>query len=382
MMKKSKSAALYFHIPFCRRKCLYCDFCSYAGCDGDTMEAYVTCLCREAERRAPMLVGRAVDTVYFGGGTPTLLPPRAFCRLLDTVRACYTLAEDAEITAECNPATADEAKLTAMRRAGINRLSIGAQSANDGELAVLGRIHTHADTVATVHAARGAGFENVSLDVMYGIPHQTRDSFRRTLEAVVSLLPEHISAYSLILEEGTPFFEAREHLKLPDEDAVCDMTDTALSVLRAQGYERYEISNFARPNQQSRHNLHYWNMDDYLGFGIAAHSLIGRCRTQNRADLAAYLRGEDVSEREEMLDDRTARDEYVMLALRLAAGVHKATFARRFGIDFDAAYGTAAAPFVRLGLLTDTPRSIAFTDRGFAVSNAVLSEMLFDDLAI
>ena len=253
-MRKSKSAALYFHIPFCRRKCLYCDFCSYAGQGEDVMASYVERLCCEARERADALAGQTVDTVYFGGGTPTLLPPPAFSRLIDTVKACYTLSDCVEITSECNPATADAHKLAAMREAGINRLSIGAQSANDEELQALGRIHTHAQTVQTVKNARAAGFDNVSLDLMYGIPHQTRQSFAHTLEEALSLAPEHISAYSLILEEGTPFFERQDQLPLPDEDAVCDMTDAALAFLRAHGYERYEISNFAIKGYECRHH--------------------------------------------------------------------------------------------------------------------------------
>lgn len=377
-MKKNKGAAgLYIHIPFCRRKCLYCDFCSYPDRDSATLQGYVERLCRELADRAPSLGQREIDTVYFGGGTPTLLPPAHFVHLLDTVRAHYTLAPDAEITTECNPATADEGKLSALRSLGINRLSIGMQSADDGELAALGRIHSAAQAKDTVREARKAGFDNVSLDIMYGIPTQTRDSFRRTLDAVLALEPEHISAYSLILEEGTPFFEVRDSLALPDEDAVCDMTAEALSILRGAGYERYEISNFAKSGYRSRHNLHYWNLDDYLGVGIAAHSLIGRVREQNRPDLAAYLGGKDIGEREELLDDRTLCDEYVMLRLRLADGVNKREFCTRFGASFDARYGEQVQKFARMGLMTDTPDAAAFTDQGFMVSNALLAELLF-----
>lgn len=376
MKKSDRPAGLYLHIPFCRRKCLYCDFCSHAGCGADIVDAYVGRLCAELALRAPALAKYTFDTVYFGGGTPTLLSPAHFSCLLDSVRSHYTLTPDAEITTECNPATVDGHGLLALRQAGINRLSIGLQSANDGELQALGRIHTAADAFATVRAAREAGFDNLSLDLMYGIPSQTRDSFRRTLDAVLSLSPEHISAYSLILEEGTPFWDARESLPLPDEDAVCDMAAEALSTLRAAGYERYEISNFARAGYESRHNLHYWRMDDYLGVGIAAHSLVDGVRYQNRPDLAAYLNGEDVREGEEILTESAARDEAVMLGLRLSEGIDKRAFADRFGVDFDRAYGASVARFVRMELLLDTPKSVAFTDAGMMVSNAVLSEML------
>lgn len=377
-MKKSKSAAgLYIHVPFCRRKCLYCDFCSYPDHSEATVGHYADRVCRELADRAAALAGKEIDTVYFGGGTPTLLSPAHFARLLDTVRAHYALAPDVEITTECNPATVDAHALSELRRLGINRLSIGMQSANDAELRALGRIHTAAQAADTVRAARAAGFDNLSLDIMYGIPTQTRDSFARTLDTVLALSPEHISAYSLILEEGTPFWRMQDALPLPDEDAVCDMTAHALSVLRRAGYERYEISNFARDGRRSRHNVHYWNLDDYLGVGVAAHSLLGRVREQNRPDLAAYLAGEHITEREELLDGKTLCDEYVMLRMRLADGVDKREFCTRFGADFDALYGAQVQKFARMGLLFDTPERVAFTDQGFMVSNAVLSDMLF-----
>ena len=376
-MKKNKPLGLYIHVPFCRRKCLYCDFCSFAGQSDDTMDTYVTRLCEELIAQAPMAADHTVDTVYFGGGTPTLLSPTHFERLLDTVRAHYRLSDDVEITTECNPATADEDKLRALRALGVNRLSIGAQSAVDAELKALGRIHTWQETQATVHAARRAGFDNLSLDIMFGIPLQTPESFAYTLDEILALSPEHLSAYSLIVEPDTPFFEAGDALPLPDEDAVCAMSDLLLARARAAGFARYEISNFARDQRVSRHNLHYWNMDDYLGVGPAAHSLLNGVRTGHSRDLDAYLSGEDTVEPEETLDAESARDEYVMLRLRLAEGVDKQTFAARFGQEFDAVYGESAIPFIKAGLLTDTAARIAFTDRGFSVSNTVLSEMLF-----
>lgn len=377
MRKNNAAAGLYLHIPFCLRKCLYCDFCSYAGYGEDTISAYVDQLCRELRDRAHLLHNREIDTVYFGGGTPTLLAPAHFSHLLDTIHTHYRIAPNAEITTECNPATTDADKLTLMRRMGINRLSIGAQSAVDSELHALGRIHNFADTVRTVHAARSAGFENLSLDLMYGIPAQTRRSFAHTLRAALSLAPEHLSVYSLIVEEHTPFWDARDTLPLPDEDTVCDMTGDTIRMLNEAGYHRYEISNFARPGFFSRHNLHYWHMEDYLGVGIAAHSLIGDIRLQNRPTPEAYLLGEDITEQEERLTPDIARDEYTMLRMRLVEGVDKAAFAARFGVSFDALYGKTIARFSHTGLLIDTPAYTAFTEAGFAVSNTILSEMLF-----
>ena len=388
MKKSNATVGLYLHLPFCLRKCLYCDFCSFPNQTPDTVHRYVTRLCDELVARAPSVHERPVDTVYFGGGTPTLLPAGEFDRLLDTIHRHYAVSEDAEITTECNPATADRQKLTALRSLGVNRLSIGAQSAVEEELRALGRVHTFDQARQTVEDARAAGFDNLSLDLMYGIPHQTVKSFERTLREVLSLSPEHISAYSLIVEPGTPFYERQNTLALADEDTVCDMTALCLAMLRERGYERYEISNFARAGFASRHNERYWTLDDYLGFGIAAHSLLSLSpasgdgtvarRTQNGTDLSAYLAGKPVSEPEEELTLAQLRDESVMLGLRLTAGIDKRAFAERFGQEFDQVYGPSAAPFVRMGLLHDTPERIAFTDDGFAVSNSVLSEMLFD----
>lgn len=391
-MKKSdrvteRSVGLYVHLPFCLRKCSYCDFCSYPGQDADTVHRYVTRLCDELLARAPSVSGRAVDTLYFGGGTPTLLPTEEFERLLHTVRTHYALCADAEITTECNPATADRPKLSRLRELGINRLSIGAQSAVDEELHALGRVHTFAQTQQTVQDARAAGFDNLSLDLMYGIPHQTPESLARSLDAALALEPEHLSVYSLIIEPGTPFYERRDSLVLADEDALCQMSEQVLSYLRSHGYERYEISNFARDGHRCRHNMRYWNLDDYLGFGIAAHSLLclpspapdgtTAIRNYNKADLTAYLGGLEVCETSEVLRADELCDEYVMLRLRLADGIDKREFSTRFARDFDAVYGAAAAPFIDRGLLINSPEHIAFSDSGFDVSNAVLAEILF-----
>ncbi len=378
MMKKNNTAGVYVHVPFCLKKCLYCDFCSYVGTDASVRERYVGRLCEEIARRAPGLNGQTVDSVYFGGGTPTLLPPEAFDRILRTIRTHCTLASDAEITTECNPATADARTLHALRQAGINRLSVGVQSADDRELAALGRVHRFADARRIVREAREAGFEDLSVDLMYGIPGQTRDSFAHTLEAVLSPPnpPEHLSVYSLIVEPDTPFYDTRDTLLLPDEDAVCDMTEQALTCLRRAGYERYEISNFARRGHTCRHNLHYWNLDDYLGVGIAAHSLLGGVRTGHSRDLSAYLDGADTPEPEEILTPEAAREEYIMLRLRTSRGVDTEEFARRFGGSFAALYGERSERFCALGLMARRGSFVFLTDAGMNVSNTILSELL------
>ncbi|MBQ7338486.1 MAG: radical SAM family heme chaperone HemW [Clostridia bacterium] len=376
-MTNQQTAGIYLHIPFCIQKCQYCDFCSFPRANTATVSQYVDRLCDELRLRAPSAAGHRFDTVYFGGGTPTLLPAAQLIRLLDTVRCHYTTDIDAEITLECNPATADETTFSELRAAGFNRLSIGAQSFDDGELAALGRVHRANAIESTVVSARRAGFDHISLDLMYGIPYQTPASFTRSLECALSLNVEHLSVYSLIVEEGTPFYDRRNALPLPDEDTLCAMTEKLLLTLEQAGYHRYEISNFARAGYRSRHNLHYWNLDDYLGFGSAAHSLLNGERTGHSRDLDAYLRGVDITEPEELLTPDAARDEYVMLRLRLTDGIDKALFFTRFGADFDVVYGQRAAPYVRAGLLQDSPDRIAFTSEGFDVSNTVLAQILY-----
>ncbi len=376
-MNNQTPRGIYLHIPFCVKKCNYCDFCSFPQVNTATKEQYVRRLCEEMQRFAPQAMGRVFDTAYFGGGTPTLLPTASLAHLLQTVRNCFALTDDAEITLECNPATADRTALRTLREAGFNRLSIGAQSFDDGELAALGRVHDARAIYDTVKSAREAGFANISLDLMYGIPYQTPDSFARSLQTAISLGVEHLSVYSLIVEEGTPFYDCRHTLPLPDEDTLCAMTVHLTEALGTAGYERYEISNYARAGYRSRHNLHYWNLDDYLGFGPSAHSLWCGVRTGHSRDLASYLDGGDIIEPEERLTEGAARDEYVMLRLRLCDGVDKTAFLTRFGVPFDALYGDRAASFVRAGLLLEDEDRIAFSAQGFEVSNAVLSELLY-----
>lgn len=375
-MTNQHTSGIYLHIPFCIQKCNYCDFCSFPRANPATMEQYTTSLAAELRQTAPAARNAVFDTVYFGGGTPTILPPAMLTTLLRTVKEFYPLTADTEITLECNPATADQAAFAALRAAGFNRLSIGAQSFDDRELSALGRAHNAAAIGETVAAARRAGFENISLDLMYGIPHQTKDSFAASLEHAMALDVNHLSVYSLIVEEGTPFYTRRDTLPLPDEDMLCEMTELLLRVTATAGYHRYEISNYAKDGYHSHHNLHYWNLDDYLGFGPAAHSLWRGVRTGHSRDLAAYLAGDDITEPEEVLTERAAMDEYVMLRLRLTDGVEKAAFRARFSADFDALYAHRAAPFLAAGLLWDDGVRLAFTQRGFDLSNAVLCELI------
>lgn len=372
-----KALGLYLHIPFCARKCRYCDFCS-APADAATRSAYVDALCRHLAALAPRARERIVDTVYIGGGTPTLLDGKDFSRILDTVRAHFALSGDVEITSECNPASGNEPLFCAMREAGVNRMSIGVQSVHANELSLLGRLHTFKDFLDTLAAARRAGLENISADVMFGIPAQTRESFRETLETLCALPLSHLSAYGLRIEEGTPFHAARDTLPLPSEDEEAEMAELVATLLPQRGFSRYEISNYARDGMESKHNLRYWLGKEYLGAGPAAHSFFEGERFAISQDTAAYIAATD---HESLVTERYAvsphelREEYVMLRMRLVEGIDKRDFARRFGLTFEKAYGDVT-PLVRGGFLIDDSQRVAFTPRGFQVSNAILAEWL------
>ncbi len=371
---------LYLHIPFCLRKCNYCDFCS-APADAATRSAYVQALCQQLAAVAPTVKDREVDTVYLGGGTPTRLHVDELSRILQAVRENYTLQQGAEITCECNPVTGGEALLEGLLAAGVNRLSIGLQSAQDRELSVLGRPHSFADFKSTFFAARMAGFENISADVMFGIPEQTPGSFAQTLHTLVALSPEHISAYGLRIEEGTPFGRMRDSLPLPSEDEEAQMAELVAELLPRAGYRRYEISNYAREGKESRHNLRYWLGKDYLGFGPGAHSLLNGVRFETPPDTAAYLAAIARGDFDALFTDRHSlsaheqREEYVMLRMRLAQGVDTAEFRARFGLSFEEAYGDLT-PLTDGGFLIKNGTRVAFTARGMQVSNAILSEWL------
>lgn len=368
---------IYIHIPFCRRKCLYCDFCSFTGIDSATRSRYVDALVWELRSYSAPLAPYTVNTVFIGGGTPSLLAAEETERVFDALRTCFDLAPDAEITSEVNPATADGEKLARWRAAGVNRLSIGVQSFSDTELRALGRLHTADVAEAFYRAARRAGFANIGLDLMYGIPGQTATSLAETLRRAVRLAPEHISAYSLQVEEGTPFYDRRETLALPGDDENADLYDLVTRELAGAGYRHYEISNYAKPGYESRHNLRYWRMSPYIGVGVAAYSYFEGARYGHGRDLAAYL-ADDFSRRPpaEPRGDGDTEEEYIMLALRLADGIDDEDFRRAFGVTFTERYGARMAPFVAEGLAARTGRGWALTERGMYVSLALLAEIL------
>ncbi len=365
---------IYIHIPFCRSKCHYCDFCSRTRADDETKNLYTKRLCEEIRACAEGIgnVRPQADTVYFGGGTPTLLSTEQFSEILDTVNDCFGIDDGAEITAETNPKTADIKKLTEMHSLGINRLSIGMQSVHDNELKALGRIHDFEDFCNIYLDARRAGFENISADLMYGIPEQTRESFSRSVEALAEMHPEHISSYCLTVEDGTRFGKCRESLILPDEDTVSDMYMLMTEMLSKYGYEKYEISNFAHNGQVSRHNLKYWNREAYLGFGPAAHSFFGGARYSNSRDVDGYLTGMNIRDSFDIIDKDEAMDEYIMLGMRLSGGINIPEFEKLFNKDFMQSYGNTFKRFSPEYVCIDQ-KNCRFTDKGMFVSNYILS---------
>lgn len=383
---KDKKIELYFHVPFCVRKCLYCDFLS-APADKETQDAYMEALIKETADRAPEYQKYCVDTVFIGGGTPSIVDAVWIQKLLDTVRTYYSVSDTAELTIEVNPGTVDADKLRCYRNAGINRLSIGLQSADDEELKQLGRIHTWETFQKTYGLAGEAGFTNINVDVMSALPGQHMESYRDTLRKILALVPRpgHISAYSLIVEEGTPFARMQQEgrLPVPDEDEERLMYTQTAEMLGAAGYGRYEISNYARPGYECRHNCGYWRRVNYVGFGIGAASLVDNVRFCNGSNLQNYLKnpigcrgGEHILSVEEQME------EFMFLGLRMTDGVAGKDFLDAFGKEPEKIYGDVIVRNVQDGLLVryrdaaSGEMRIALTPKGLDLSNYVMAQFL------
>jgi len=378
-----KSIGLYIHIPFCQSKCPYCDFYSTAG--KADYKRYIDAVLLHLEDYSECLKNRVVDTIYIGGGTPSVLPKGLICDLVDSIYDYLDVAPDAEVTLEANPATLNPSALKKLWKLGVGRLSMGLQSAVDEELKTLGRIHTYAQFEQNFHAARDAGFDNISVDLMYGIPGQTAESLRYSLETLVNLGPEHISLYGLKIEPNTPFGQM-EDLVLPDEDEQVDMYLDSIEYLESQGYYQYEISNFARDGRMSRHNLRYWNCEEYLGLGPGAHSYLNGTRFSFVRDTMLYIDAmEDLSKPLNIIDEKYEISpderigEYVMLRLRLVEGIDTREFSNLFGVDFDSLYGQYLPAYIDGGFMVKTPTGYALTPVGMCVSNEILSTMLSFD---
>ena len=370
--KDTRPLGLYLHVPFCKSKCAYCDFYSLSGCE-EKMDAYVAALTAHLCETAPMAAGHTVDTVYFGGGTPSYLGAGRITQLLQTVKKQYRVAKNAEITMEANPDSLfDWRELRALRRLGLNRISLGVQSSDDAMLRSLGRIHTWQQVVEAAETVRRAQIPDLSLDLIYGLPGQTMAQWEKTLSDAVSLSPDHVSCYGLKLEEGTPLWKRRDSLTLPDDDAQADMYLYTVNYLAQHGYEQYEISNFARPGHESRHNLKYWTLGEYAGFGPGAHSDFGGVRYAYVADLERYLHGRLVLSESETVDEAEREREYIMLSLRTTAGLDVKTFENRFRRRFDAAERLLEG-YARHDLAQRTERGWRLTPKGFLVSNAIIA---------
>lgn len=362
---------IYIHVPFCDGKCPYCDFYSLRG-DGELMDRYVTAVEQALERWAGRLDGERVETVYFGGGTPNLLGAERLSALLSRVKACFDPAAAAEITLEANPTQVDEAFFRAVKSTGFNRLSMGLQSANEDELKLLGRKHSREDAAQAVKAAQAAGFHNISLDLMLGLPGGSREKLKNSISFAASLGARHISSYILKVEQGTPF--AARKIKLPDDDETAEQYLFCVEELQKQGYRQYEISNFAEPGWESRHNLTYWHGEEYLGFGPGAHFFFRGKRFYYPRDLKAFLAGEPPCPD----GPGGGFGEYAMLNLRLTEGLQKEKCREKWGEAGKRAFDRVLknAKNCPPGLLRADSEKISFTPEGFLVSNALLLRLL------
>ena len=325
-----KELGLYIHIPFCLSKCRYCDFCSLPHPKPETVDAYIAALFDEIEEYSQAYGEYNVNTVYFGGGTPTLLEAESLCELLERLGSRFQISVDAEITAECNPGTADKAYFEKIRGAGINRLSIGMQSMDSGELKMLGRLHSPDDAQKAFFDARDAGFDNISVDLMFALPSQKIETLTSTAKKICALAPDHISLYGLKIEDGTYFGRHKAELQLPDEDSEYEMYIACLNELSSHGYAQYEISNFEKNGKPSRHNLKYWQREDYLGLGVAAHSCIGNKRFENTCDIAKYCGGERLKS-SVIISKHDILCEKIMLGMRLSEGCDFTELAKKHG---------------------------------------------------
>lgn len=439
-----KSISIYIHIPFCVKKCQYCDFLS-APADSRAQEVYLRALKQEIREQAARYREYEVQTVFIGGGTPTAVPCEKLCEVLKTVFTCYRVNPQAEISMEANPGTVTKEALLSYRKAGINRLSIGLQSTDDGELKLLGRIHTYRDFLQTYRWAQEAGFTNINLDIMSALPGQSVENYKKTLETVLSLRPQHISAYSLIVEEGTPFYEkygqeseklqatGEKQPDLPSEEEEREMYTLTEKLLATAGYHRYEISNYALPGRECRHNRVYWKRGNYVGFGLGAASMVENVRFENTRKMQEYLaeyagvpgaepvsadaaqgdeqvlsNEQEFSLREDThsenaqvlstwedghskkehtfsknvhpLSQQEQMEETMFLGLRLTEGVSKAEFHRQFGVSMEQIYGEVIQENIAQGLLADEAGYVCLTREGMDLSNYVMAQFLLDEV--
>ena len=376
-----KNLGIYIHIPFCRAKCQYCDFYSMGGArNREAMDKYLQALTAHIRECAKLAPDYTVDTVYFGGGTPSFFGAEGLEKIFSEIAKRFTLDKSAEVTLEANPDSVSTQSLTRLHRAGFNRISIGVQSDDDEMLKKLGRPHNYLQAKNAVSAARRAGFENVSVDLMYGLPSQSREAWTATVKNVLDLEPDHISCYGLKVEENTPLYEYHTLANLPDDDAQADMYLTACEILEKAGLNQYEISNFAKPGFQSRHNLKYWQGDEYLGFGPSAASDFAGKRFTAARSLEGYIEGvmgQGVILSEcESIPKKERAGEYLMLRLRTTSGIEAEEYMKSFLLPF-APLEKLLIKYERSGLAVKTADDRwHLTPKGFLVSNAIIVELL------
>ena len=387
-----RDLSIYIHIPFCVRKCLYCDFLSFPA--SEQKENYVNQLIKEIKKQAILYKNHSVISVFIGGGTPSLLAAGQISTIMETIYANYQVSDSAELSMEMNPGTVTQAKLREYITCGINRISIGLQSANNEELVRIGRIHNYETFLDTYHMARAAGFRNINIDLMSALPGQSLESYQDTLERVVALEPEHISAYSLILEEGTPLYEHRDSYTFPSEDEDREMYLLTGRYLAEHGYHRYEISNYAREGYECRHNKVYWQRGDYVGFGLGAASMVEDCRWSNPSEWQEYdtyvqqvpvqrhnksvLPVNPVCPKQQKLSVPEQMEEFMFLGLRMMCGIEKDAFSRKFGQQIEEIYGPILQNLEKKGLLEQDQNRVWLTERGIDISNYVMARFFFD----
>lgn len=386
MAEKEKELELYIHIPFCVQKCLYCDFLSMPV-DETVRRHYVHKLIEEIKEKAGNYSGYSIPSIFFGGGTPSILYGAQIAEMMEALQKHFYIEKDAEITIECNPGTLTEQKLLACKSSGINRISMGLQSAKNQELEKLGRIHSFEEFLHNYDLVRKMGFDNVNVDIMSALPGQTVSDWEYTLKEILKLRPEHISAYSLIIEEGTPFYrsyaadeqrreEGEEPLFLPSEETERAMYQLTGEMLLEKGYERYEISNYAKKGKECRHNIGYWTRKNYLGLGLGSASLVENVRFSNTSDLKEYLEENFEPQDKEILGRKEQMEEFAFLGLRMMKGISRGRFEELFGVEIEAVYGEVIRKMTAQGLLEQQAGNIFLTEEGISVSNYVMSEFL------
>lgn len=376
-MENKKELSLYIHIPFCKQKCFYCDFPSYASVDY-LREDYVEALCKELERKA---IKYKIKSIFIGGGTPSYLETKEIVKILKSINK-LNLSDDMEFTMECNPGALEEEKLKAMLDGGVNRISMGLQAVQNSLLKEIGRIHSFKQFEENFRLARKVGFKNINVDLMFGLPNQSLEEWKESLEVIARLNPEHISAYSLIIEEGTAFYNLweRNKLILPSEEEERDMYSITKNILKEHGYHQYEISNYAKVGRECYHNKVYWRNEDYLGIGSASTSFIDGKRIKNIENVKAYI--DKINSEEDVIEDITintlddSMEEFVFMGLRMIEGINVNEFNKRFGVNIESIYKDVIDKNINKKLLVLESENLRLTEKGIELSNSVMSDFI------